>query len=350
MRVLILALSGIGDALMFTPALSILRKHQPDAVIDALVMFRGVEDMYKRTGLLNSTMFFDFMQQGPAKSLAFLLKLRKQYDVTINVYPANRKEYNGINFLLGAPKRGAVQYKRMDLQNLGFLNTHRVQEVDTLHNVQENLAVVKKLFGITDDTEPALLFPLLPEDEQFADSFLAANNLQGVQLIGMHAGCSTLKNHINRRWEPEKFAELGRRILTENNTALLLFGGPEEKELKQEILKGINSPRAFFVESKNLAQSAALIQRCSLFITNDSSQLHVASAMQRKIVAIIGPTNTHYIHPWKTEYTIASLKLPCAPCFFYSPKPLSCSRTDKQYKCIKDLSVDLVLEAVKKYL
>ncbi|MDP1615315.1 MAG: glycosyltransferase family 9 protein, partial [Methylococcales bacterium] len=78
------------------------------------------------------------------------------------------------------------------------------------------------------------------------------------------------------------------------------------------------------------------------FVTNDSALMHVASALGLKVIAIIGPTNKHYIHPWKTEYKIVSLNLDCAPCFFYTPKHLTCSRTDVQFKCIKELDVEMV--------
>jgi heptosyltransferase-2 len=78
--------------------------------------------------------------------------------------------------------------------------------------------------------------------------------------------------------------------------------------------------------------------------------MHVASAMKRKVVAIIGPTNIAYIHPWQTEYSIVTLELVCAPCFFYSPKPLECRRVDMEFKCIKMLDVERVYAAVKKYL
>ncbi len=169
-------------------------------------------------------------------------------------------------------------------------------------------------------------------------------------VTGFHAGCSVLKNHIKRRWEPEKFVELGKKLISEKKARILIFGGPEEQELKQSIENGISSPSAIFIETKNLAQSAALIKRCNIFITNDSSLMHVASAMKTKVVAIIGPTNSHYIHPWQTEYSIVSLNLECAPCFFYSPKPLSCSRSDVQFKCIKELSVKMVFGVIEKLI
>lgn len=92
------------------------------------------------------------------------------------------------------------------------------------------------------------------------------------------------------------------------------------------------------------------MKRCNVFVTNDSALMHIASALGLKVVAIIGPTNEYYIHPWKTEYKIASLYLDCSPCFFYSPKPLTCSRTDVKFKCIKELSVDMVLNKVNEFI
>ena len=89
MKILILALSGIGDALMFTPALKLMRQSFPDAQIDALVMFKAVKDMYERNPDFNNVYYFDFLNQGALKSLLFVLKLRKKYDASLNVYPSN---------------------------------------------------------------------------------------------------------------------------------------------------------------------------------------------------------------------------------------------------------------------
>lgn len=351
MKILVIALSGIGDALMFTPAAAQIKKHVPQAELEALVMFRGVEDIYQRSGLFSHIHFYDYLHSSKIQSLLYTLSLRGNYDYTISVYPANRAEYNGINYLIGARYRGGIEYIRNNTAHLGFLNNCTVKESDEKHNVQENLELAAKMFGYHSNELPSLVFNLLEEDVQFAESALTGMQIKpGDRIVGMHAGCSVLKNHINRRWEPEKFAELAKRLCAMDNTHVLLFGGPEENELKRTIIEKVNNPAAHFVATKNLAQSAALIKRCGFFVTNDSSLMHVASAMQRRVLALIGPTNKAYIYPWGTEYKIASLNLECAPCFFYSPKPLLCHRTDMQYKCIKELSVDLVWKELQDWL
>ena len=351
MKILVLALSGIGDALMFTPALELTKQHFPQAEIDALVMFKGVEDMYKRIPQFNKVMYFDFMKEGAVNSLKYVLKLRGKYDYSVNVYPSNRKEYNAIQFLIGATERAGIEYIRSNKSNFGFLNTVHLKEKDSLHNVEENILLMKKMLRFTSEEKPGLVFPLTNNDTDSAEMYLQEKGLlNSAPIIGFHPGCATLKNHINRRWEPAKFASLATQLIAQTDAKILLFGGPEEEELKRTIHGEVNSANCFLTNQRNLAESAALIARCDVFITNDSSLMHVASAMKRKVIAIIGPTNTAYIHPWQTDYRIVSLHLECAPCFFYSPKPLICTREDVQFKCIRELDVDMVLAAVKEFL
>ncbi|HMN48515.1 MAG TPA: glycosyltransferase family 9 protein [Ignavibacteriaceae bacterium] len=348
MKILILALSGIGDALMFTPALKLLRQSLPSAQIDALVMFKSSKEILQNNPNLNSVIYFDFLKEGSLNSLNFVLDLRKKYDAAINVYPSNRKEYNIINFLIGAKKRAGIEYLRMNKQNFGWLNNITVLENDETHNVQTNIKLIEKLLDKKFNEEPAMDIYLSDEDEKFAVDFLEENKIQKNDfVVGFHPGCATLKNHIKRRWEPEKFAGLGKKLIKEKNAKIFLFGGPEEEELKSSINSMIDSENSYVIKTDNFLQSIAVMKRCNVFVTNDSALMHIASALGLKVVTIIGPTNKHYIHPWKTEHRIVSLNLDCSPCFFYSPKPLACSRTDVQFKCIKDLDVEMVYKSIE---
>ncbi len=358
MKILIIALSGIGDALMFTPALKLISNSAPDHEIDVLIMLKGAKDIFERNKNINKVIYFDFLNEGAFNSLKFVLGLRKKYDASINVYPSNRKEYNIMSFLIGAKKRAGVEYLRKNKQNLGFLNNIRFIEEDSLHNVQTNIVLAEKLLNVEFDEEPDLEFPLNKEDEDYASSYLSKLRIEGGDLvIGFHPGSAILKNHIFRRWEPGKFAELGRKLINEFYAKILIFGGPDENELKHSINDKINSAQAsgqanssFVVNTGNLAQSAAVMKSCRVFVSNDSSLMHVASAMKLNVVAIIGPTNPAYIYPWNTKHKIVSIGLNCSPCFIYSPRPLICFRDDVKFKCIKELTADMVYQAVAKFI
>lgn len=354
MRILVFALSGIGDALMFSPTISLIRKNLPDVEIDLLCMFKGVKDIYENNPKINRIIYFDFIKEGFFKSLFFLIKLRKKYDVSFNVYPSNRKEYNVISFVVGAKERYAIQYLRRDFMNFGFLNNFRIIENDYLHNVEENLNLGRLFLEnhniIFEDEEFSLEIFFDDDSLEFSNEWLKQNKIfEKDFIIGFHAGCATLKNHIKRRWEPEKFAELGKRLIDKYNSKILLFGGPDEYELNERI-NSLMDRKGIIVRTSSLLQTAAIMRRINLFVTNDSALMHVASALKLNVVAIFGPTNTNYVHPYKTKHKIARLNLECQPCFYYSPKPLTCSRRDVQFKCIKELSVDIVLNEVDKLI
>ncbi len=358
MKILVIALSGIGDALMFSPSISLIKKFFPNANIDLLCMFKGVKDIYETNPHLSKIIYFNFMKEGYLKSLFFLLKLRKKYDVTFNVYPSNRKEYNFISYLIGAKKRYAVEYLRMDFQNLGFLNNYRIIENDNFHNVKENLLLTKLFlenegisFNIDEYVSNANLELFLTEsDLKFRDNWYKDKEiLDNEFVVGFHAGCSTLKNHIKRRWEPEKFASLGTKLIEKFSAKVILFGGPDEFDLN-ETINSLMDNKAFVAMTNSIRETSALMSRCNLFVTNDSALMHLASALKLNVIAIFGPTNTNYVHPWRTKHTIATLNLDCQPCFYYSPKPLTCHRYDVKFKCIKELSVDMVYNQIEKLL
>lgn len=351
MRILLISLPGIGDSLLSTPAIQLAKQFAPDSTIDVLVMFRGSEEVFKRNQNVSSVYFFDFMKEGMFRSLKFVRSLRGKYDATLNIYPSNRKEYNVISFLIGAKKRAGIKYSHVDSREFGFLNNIRVVEDVRLHNVQENIKLFGQLLNTSFSEEPGLDFPLLPEEREYAANFLPQHEIAGgVPLIGFHPGGSTLKNHINKRWPPDKFVELGKMLAARIGAGVLIFGGPEEKELRDRIAGGIGNESVLSVETQTVGQTAALIERCDVFVSNDSSLLHFSSALKRKTVLLFGPINPAHSGPWKTESQIATIGLDCSPCFYYSPRPLTCSRTDMKFKCMKEMDAELVYSRITKLL
>lgn len=351
MKILVIALSGIGDALMFTPALKKLQEDFPSARIDILAMYKGVKDIYGSLPGVNNILFHDFLNEPKLKSLIFVFSLRKKYDISINVYPSNRKEYNIISWLIGAKTRGAVSYLRKNYSNLGFLNNVTIKEDDQLHNVEENLRLCEAISGKKTKSILPLALNLSDPDIVYARDFLIEKKILDNEIvIGFHPGCSSLKNHDKRRWETEKFAQLGKKLIELYVSKIFIFGGKEEDTIKADICSYINSENVFNITTGSLLHTAAIMKRCNIFVTNDSSLMHVASALNLRTVVILGPTNKNYIYPWKTDFKIASLNLECSPCFYYSPKPLSCSRNDVKFKCIKGLNVELVFEKVREFI
>ncbi len=353
MKILIIALSGIGDAIMFTPALQLLARQMPNAEIDILTMFKGVADIFERSEHITKVYNWDFVKQGAVRSLEFVRILRRnKYDVSITVFPANRREYNIISFLIGARKRLGTDYLNMNKSSLPFLLTHRTKEDDALHNVEENCRLVELLGVQVPNKILELHVDVLPEDEIPAQTWLAKNlpASEHQTIIGIHAGSATFKNQINKRWDWKKYADLSVQLHREYNAKILVFGGPEERELNEQIVNA-SSGTAILVSVPSLMASIALMKRCSLFISNDSGLMHIAAALQLPLVAIFGYTSHVHTRPWGVKHEVVRHDLPCSPCFYFSPRPAHCQFTgEDEFKCIRRIEVSEVLAACKRMM
>jgi heptosyltransferase II len=350
MRILINALSGIGDALMFTPSLKLIHEKMPNYQIDMMVMFNPVKELFQLSPYVNHVYFVDFLNQSKFKSIQQLKEIRKNdYFISINVYPSNRYEYNIVNYFIGAKKRLGHEYLNSGILSLEFLNNTKVQEVKDIHNVIQNVNLIKSLFDINDSEVGGMEINVSEDDENCAVLWLKKN---GVDLqkpvIGFHAGSSVLKNHIHKRWEKEKFISLGNKLMSEFNAGILLFGS--ENELNAEINNGLNN-KAVIASTLNYMDSMSRLKQCGLFVSNDTAFLHSASAFKIPVVAIFGYTNYKELYPWQTENIIVRKDYECSPCFYNSPKPASCKwKGTDEFKCIRNIEVEEVLDACSKLL
>jgi heptosyltransferase-2 len=350
MRILINALSGIGDAVMFSPALAVLKKHVPNSQIDMLVMFEQVGHIYKLNRNVNRIYFIDFLHQSKFKSLLEIYRIRRnRYDVSIDVYPSNRKEYNLLNFMLGARRRIATKYLNFSRSNWDFMNTQLKEEIKDRHNVLENFDLVKLLAPEAEEYELGdLEVDVAIEDEVFATDYLIDRQIMDSFLVGFHAGSATFKRHINKRWAADKYINLAEILHERYKAHILLFG--TEKDVNDYIYEN-TIDFSSIPKDKNIMQSIALMEKCKLFVTNDTALMHISAGLKIPTIAIFGYTNYKELNPWHNKHTIVRKDLECSPCFFNSPRPVQCIFTgEEEFKCIKTIELDEVMEAAVKLI
>lgn len=340
-KILILPLYGIGDVLMTTPALKNL-KEQKDVEVTYLHMFKATHDILAQNPCVTHNIHFPFLDMGKWESLRFLLQFRGKYQASINFYPSNRNQYNLAALFAGCPVRVGHRYEQDDMAALNFLKNRTLKEDDSLHCVEENCRLLG-FFGLKNAKPYSLELYLADDEISFATHWVQDKKIEQDMLIGIHPGTSSFKNHDKRRWPKVSFARLIDSLALEfDKSAFLLFGGPEERALREEIISMVVSRgRTFSVDSLSLRQTAALVGKCRLFISNDSGLMHVAAAMRVPTVAIFGPTNPVWVKPWAVRHRIVRMGLPCSPCFRYSSKPLRCV-ANLNYACLKQMGVDQV--------
>jgi heptosyltransferase II len=350
MRILINALSGIGDAIMFSPALSVLKKHLPDSEVDMLVMFPQVEQLYRNNPDISRIHFVDFMKQSKLRSLIEVLKVRRNhYDHSINVYPSNRKEYNLVQYMLGARNRIAVKYDHVSRSNWDYLNNTLKKEELNRHNALENFDMVKLIVPEAMESElGAYQIHFLIDEMVFAKEFMIDNELLDKFLVGFHAGSAVLKGHINKRWAAEKYIKLANQLHTEHNAKILLFG--TENDVNGRIYEQTKE-FSYIPATKSIMESLALMKKCRLFVSNDTALMHLAAGLKVPQVAIFGYTNYRELYPWMNRHEIIRKELPCSPCFYNSPRPVTCIFTGtEEFKCKKTVEVEEVFAACGKLI
>lgn len=350
MKILINALSGIGDVLMFTPALRMLKDKMPDSRIDALVMYKSVEKLFIHNPLIENTYFIDFFLQSSVKSLQDTLKIRKnKYDYGINIYPSNRLEYNILNYLLGAKKRLGHRYNHSNFFRFEFLNNMTLKEISGRHNVLQNVDLIKMFIDIDDkENIPGMEIFVAGEYIEKSKIWIEEINPGDRILVGFHPGSAMLKNHVNKRWDKNKYIELGKKLIKKDNALILLFGN--EFELNNEIKNGIGE-YSILASTDDFNDSLARMKACRFFVSNDTAFMHSSAALKIPVVAIFGYTNYRELYPWGVEHKIIRKELDCSPCFYNSPKPASCKWSgEDEFKCIKQITVEEVYSSCKELL
>jgi len=321
-----------------------LRRARPDDHITALAMWPQSADLLRDLGIFDEVLQHNFQQARWWRSMGVALRLRRRcYDDCILTFPTNRFEYNALAYLLGARRRFGHNYIRGGaIANLRFLLTDRIDQRLDRHTIDENRVLVAAFTGKPIEAPADIrLGPLDPAYHRVAEHVLA--HLHG-PLLGIHAGCSTYKGHAARRWPAERFGLLCERARRELGMQPVIFGAPDEIDLKLRIQA--QCPEAFFAHGETIRHTAAMIARCSAFVSNDSGLAHIASALDVPVAMLCGPTDARSIGPYPRTGRVMKADIPCAPCFRVGRTPLRCTHAIHQ-ACMRGITVAQVLAAVR---
>jgi lipopolysaccharide heptosyltransferase II len=342
-RILALCLGGIGDTVLAFAALRDLRRACPHDHIAALAMWRQSAELLEDLGVFDEVLQHNFQNDRLWRSLRYALQLRfAHYDVSLLAFPANRFEYNAMAWLLGAPRRCGHTYVRGgDFANLRFLLTDTIAQQLGRHVVDENRALVAHFTGQSSpDSADVRLGPLDPVYHADAERMLAHLPRP---LVGLHPGSSLFKGLTTKRWPVERFGELCHRIQRVFGACPVVFGNPDEIDLKLDIQR--LCPSIYFAHGPSIRHTAALMARCAAFVSNDSALAHLANAVDVPVVMICGPTDAHEVRPYSPRGRVLTSGIGCSPCFRVGRQPMKCVNAVER-ACLKAISVDEVLEAM----
>ncbi len=229
---------------------------------------------------------------------------RQGYDQAI-VLPNSLKSAL-IPWFAGIPRRvgfvGEFRY--------GLLSDARKLDPRALPKMVERFAILSQARG-------EMLAQPLPEPRLQVNPVSRSKALKSLGLAldkPMVAFCPGAEYGPAKRWPPQHFAELARR-LGQHGYQVWLFGSVKDKAAGEAIMAGSAGNVRNLCGVTSLEQAVDLLSLATLVVSNDSGLMHVAAALQRPLVALYGSSSPGFTPPLTEQAEILSLDLSCSPCF-----------------------------------
>ena len=341
MRILIVKLSAIGDVVHSLPVLSALRRMYPESEIHWLVEegaagLLGNHPQLDRVLVCRRKSWLKRLKKGEPGALrdvtAFIRKFRsREYDLVIDLQNLAKSSF--WVFLARSERKlgfwGTAEYAYIPL-------TEKIGPEDfNLHAVDRYLTFISHLGGSVDN--PEFVIPITERHMARADNLLAEAGLAGKQVAAVH----TFALWPTKLWTVEGFRELAKRLQKELELGVVFTGSEADRRYVDEVSLGLHSVPANLCGRSNLMELAALFKRCAVAVTTDTGPMHLAAAVGTPVVGLFGPTDPARTGPYGRKHTAITAGLDCSPCF---------QKSCPDIKCMKEITVDSVLEAVKEKL
>jgi ADP-heptose:LPS heptosyltransferase len=388
-RVLVFGYMGLGDAIMFLPALRALKEAFPAAQFDCLTSSRSAAPhVFTLAGAFDGVRYFEFRDASRRERRLINKELTARgYDLVVCSYTAPIEHFTP--FLRAAPRRAghvfcrnvesAVSLKTRSLKirslkacfRPDWLMQYRAElwEDERAHETERYARIARAVCAESRVEFHAARNYLLPPLAGGAD-LAEARALREISSVvprvvprvALHAAVSPRLSWKN--WGTERFVALARRLREEYGAELRLLGDASEREfleqMKSAIEQGVEnsgeSPQTLVCAANNDEGASALettyriIGECDVFVGNESGLGHIAMALGVPSVRIFGMTDYDSFRALDHEQNTDIRKdLPCSPCFALGQIKTSQSLnlTNCEHRnCLNTISVDEVFAAV----
>jgi heptosyltransferase II len=331
LNVLIIQTAFIGDMILTTPLISAIKKHFINSQVDVLAIPSTMKILQNNPDV-HAVHVYDKRKndKGPKGFFRICRLIRRaRYHIVFSPHRSLKSAF--IAWFSGAPVRVSFSNSAGS-----FLFSITVPENRSLHEIDRILTLLQPMGVNTDSVRPCV-YPS-QTDRKTIDALF--NNSKKAVALAPGSVWAT------KRWPPKYFRQLA-TALAERGYGVFLIGGESDRTLCRDISAETDKKIINVAGQLDLLQSAALLQKCSALVTNDSAPMHLASATATPVVALYGPTVRRFgFYPYHVKHMIIERDLTCRPCSKHGG--LRCPI--KTHECMEKILPRDVLEAVIKIL
>ncbi len=306
-RILILGPSWVGDMVLAQSLFKTLKQSKPNCQIDVAApawTLPLIERMPEVS--LGIALPFKHGQLAFWERVKFGKSLKKN-GYTQAIVLTNSFKSAILPFFAGIPKRTSF---------LGEMRYGLLNEIRSLN---------KKLLPRTVDRFVSLgLDANSPAPKKIMNPSLTANHENAINALNQ-LGLRQPKNKIlglcpgaeygeAKRWPIEYYAEVANTAL-DKGWAVWLFGSEKDIPVTQAINQITQTRCVDFGGKTKLGDAIDLMSLCDTVISNDSGLMHVAAALDKRLIAVYGSSDPHHTPPMSPKAIVEYLGLPCSPCF-----------------------------------
>lgn len=336
-RILIISPNWIGDAVMAQPMLQLLRQRYPECAID-VVAPAWVAPVWRAMREIDNVIESSFRHGA--------LQLRERLRLAGQL---RKCDYSHAYVLPNTLKFALIPWLARIRHRVGYLGEMRYGLVNEIHRDEPAAPRSMVSFYAALAVPPVATAPMskaLPRpalstsQEQITETLSHLQLLPDKPLIAFAPGAEF---GSAKRWPTAHFAGLAGMVLRWRPDAqIVLLGSGKDKQVCEEIV-AIEPNVRNFAGVTSLGQAIALLAKADAVVSNDSGLLHIASAFNRPIVAIYGPTDPNHAPPFSDVAKVMYLNLDCAPC-----RQRECPL--RHHQCMQNLSPELVWEPLRTML
>ncbi|MFP4472433.1 MAG: lipopolysaccharide heptosyltransferase II [Candidatus Omnitrophota bacterium] len=330
--ILVIKIGALGDVILVTPSLKALRRKFPSARICCLVG-EASQAVLQKCPYVDELIVADFKSRhkGVWGMLKLARQLRKEhFDKVIDFQNSRRSHILGAACLA----KNFLGYRR----KWGFLLTDPVELPDEKIPPVQHQFCVLGLLGIPYDPRLRLDMQIPAVDRKKAVQMLASEWIsEGMRVVGVHIAASA--GWETKNWCHTAIAELCDRLAQEN-IRTVLTGAEKDRPAAAAVLERTRSKPANFVGRTTIMELAAVIKRCAVYVTPDSSPLHIAAAVGTPFVALFGPTDPARHLPPADHGAVIQREMDCIPCY----KGKFCRTLN--HACLEEISAGEVFEQI----
>ena len=340
-NILVNALVNLGDVVLTTSALALIKKNFPDTKITMLVK-PVVKDAVIDNPVVDDVIVLDYRaKENSFSKMRELIKeiRRRKFDLAISFDRKLRPAL--ITFLARIPRR--VCPSKVFDDNKSRVTIFYTDVVEITHDLNKTLQaetyqeIVRKFFNIDGHEVPR--FP--KKNSPVADKLMSRLPSAKFKIALCVKGTFPLKT-----WSKEYFAEIVNELRKKYDAAFFIVGAPNDREYADEVINAIGGTVENFCGETSLTDLAELFRRVDLFITVDTGATHIAATTGVKMVTMYGCTSPDRWHPINKNAIALTSRENCCPCTF---KAEQCPTYPKP-ACLQNVTPEQVLNAAIKLL